>query len=315
MNKKWIKSIVWLVIALLIAGGSYGAVRAFNAPLAPALTLPTATAAASDAEKVCNESGTRTILWIGDDVNHGVWPNGADLIRLVKVDYSNQKVIVITFPRDLFVKAVGLESQNIVEQRLGLIYFYGKQNAGSTTVADQLSAGSDVLAKTITSDFGVQPNNYLVMDMSLIASLVDSVGGIEVDLPAPVVGNDNTTFPAGIQTLTGAQVVTFVSFLKTDDEAPRFERQEIVIKAFLKKALSTDAITKIPDMIKQAGANLKTDLSVDQIINLGCMAQKVSADQIAFYNIEGSDFYTKNSDGEIVPNTDVVVKFLQEKLK
>lgn len=311
MKSKIIKSIIWVLVGVLAIGGTYGAVLAYHAPLAPTLSNAPMKRAVSSDTKTCNESGTRTILWIGDDVQSGVWPNGADLIRIVKIDYTNQKIVVMALPRDLSVNSVESESN----QRLGLIYFNGKHSVQGT-VKDVVAKGADDLAQVITEKFNVQFDNYLVMDMSIAGTWIDTVGGVEVNLPAAVSGDNGVVYPAGKQVLTGSQAMQLVRiFNDNNTEADRFSRQELVMKSFLDKVISLNMITKIPDLLNQAGSNIITDLSPDQIVNLGCMSQKVQSSQISFYDVLGSNFYTVGTDGELVANTDAIASFVAEKLK
>jgi hypothetical protein len=67
--------------------------------------------------------------------------------------------------------------------------------------------------------------------------------------------------------------------------------------------------------VSQAGSNVDTDLSVTQIVDLGCLTKNMKSDQIAFDEILGSDFYTEITRDELIANTDAIVDFLAEKFK
>lgn len=311
MFKNWAKSLIWIVVVIMIAGGSYGVVRAFKAPLAPALTSPTATASTAADTLVCNESGSKLILWVGDDAERGVWPYGADLVRLLKVDYSNKKIVMIAFPRDLLVSSNG--DQGSSQQRLGLLYYQTvKDSTGS--VVEKTAKGADILAKVFSTEFGVQPDNYLVVDMSIAEDVIDSVGGIEVDLPETVKVDDKTIYQAGKVKMNGVQAVKFASFLDTYDEAPRYARQQLVMEAFFKKANNPSTIAIIPDLIKNNPGKIITDLSVEKFVNLGCLVQMLKVSDVSSYEILGESFYTKNPDGSLTPNDGSIADFLKEKL-
>ncbi len=99
---------------LLLAGVL--TVQAYHAPLAEPLSIHLSAADAQKAEQArpqttsgtCNAGGSMVILALAHDSSAWRRPYGADAVRLVKVNYDQQTVIVFAFPRDLVVTTPGL---------------------------------------------------------------------------------------------------------------------------------------------------------------------------------------------------------------
>jgi hypothetical protein len=89
------------------------------------ITEPTATVEPTStfAAPICGQTGSMTLLVIGSDTLGSSKPNGADAIRVVKVDFDDQTIKIITFPRDLLVQTASVNKAAQLEQKLGLTYY------------------------------------------------------------------------------------------------------------------------------------------------------------------------------------------------
>lgn len=261
----------------------------------------------------CNESGNMNILLIGINEDSGIWPPGAEMIRVINVDFTNQKVNMVAFPRDLYVPTSGLASMNMPQQTLGLVYFYAKQSVRGDAKS-LASFGASMLARTLLEDFNVTVDHYVVMDADIVPILIDQVGGIEITLTEPVIGYDGVVFPAGRQMLNGALTLNFVSVKGEDNEGPRIARQQMVMEAFLEKAISLDMIPKIPQILNTLGNNVITDLSVSQISNMGCLVKNMDRSRIDSYSILSPDLVYFSTDGLLLPNTPAIIDYTDDYL-
>jgi LCP family protein required for cell wall assembly len=267
--------------------------------------LPTST---PESLTFCNESGNMNILLIGINEDSGIWPPGAEMIRVVNVDFTNQSIKMVAFPRDLYVPTSGLAAMNMPQQTLGLVYYYAKQ-AVRGDAKSLASYGASMLARTLLEDFNVTVDHYVVIDADIVPTLIDQVGGIEITLSEPVTGYDGIVFPAGRQWLNGALALNFVSVKSEDTEGPRIDRQQMVMEAFLEKAISLDMIPKIPQILNTLGNNVITDLSVSQISNMGCLVKKMDRSRIESYSILSPNLVYYSTDGLLLPNTQAITDY------
>lgn len=121
----------------------------------------------------------------------------ADVILYAQLDLTNRNVQVLQIPRDLFV---------------GTQYTTGKINSAC------LNFNTDDPAKHIrsivSSQLGLQVDGTAVITLAGVRALVDSVGGVTVDLERPIEFLPGKTIPTGSQTLTGEQAEWLLRYRK-----------------------------------------------------------------------------------------------------
>ena len=114
----------------------------------------------SKIEGKCGGKSPMYILVIGTDSRGDNYLYGlADVIRLVRVDFSTPKVTVLEFPRDLWVEIPDI-SDNLKGQdheKLNQAYLYGNPGFG---YSDDPAGGPGLLARTLTLNFGTQIPRY-----------------------------------------------------------------------------------------------------------------------------------------------------------
>ncbi len=322
------------LIALVVFGG-VAASRFLNTPLAEPLsvqTAPEAGAAQPEAAAqediavqpesaaqpeaavkqagICGESGSMTLLFTGADFSGGVPPRGADAVRVVKVDFDKQTINIVAFPRDLWLKVDGLKEQDKPQERLGLAYHYMKE---ATTGSDRekITAGTNLLAQVLYDNFAVQPDHFFTLQLDSVQEMVDTIGGVDINLPEAITTEHDVAFPAGAQTLDGRLSTEFLRAYQPGGEPARLERQNLFVKALRAKVLSAGVIAKVPELIEQFNEAIVTDLTPAQLGNLACAMEKIPAESTKFYEIEG-DMVIEQEDGALQPVMDKIKQMLDE---
>ena len=154
--------------------------------LNPTITLaPTNTPVEST---FCSGPPVMTLLAVGTDARSNSYNYGlADVIRIVRVDFTTAKVTILEFPRDLWVEipdiADDINGQD--HEKLNQAYLYGNPGFG---YYDGPGEGPGLLARTLALNFGVNADRYIAVNMRTFEKIVDAVGGIEVNLPNGVDG-------------------------------------------------------------------------------------------------------------------------------
>jgi LCP family protein required for cell wall assembly len=262
---------------------------------------------------VCGNSGSMLLLLTGEDFNQGTWPLGADTIRVVKVDFSYKKLVIVGFPRDLWVKTPGLASQNYPETRLGLSYHYKKESTnGSDRHKIMIATGQ--IAQALYDNFGLAPEKYFTIQLQNTQAMVDTIGGLDIDVPAAFTSEYGVSFAAGPQHMDGAAAVEYVRAWAEDDTAGdllRFPRQNMLVKALHDKLLSAGLITKVPALYKQFDKAIVTDLSPRQVADLACLAKEVPQENIEFHQIVG-DLVTEQDGYILMPKVEKIKAALKE---
>lgn len=90
----------------------------------------------------------------------------ADTILLVRTMPDLDRLAMVSFPRDLFLKIAG--------------------TGGENRINTALEGGPDRLAQTIGQNFGIPINHFIEVDFRGFKALVDSIGGVAIHFPTPV---------------------------------------------------------------------------------------------------------------------------------
>jgi LCP family protein required for cell wall assembly len=233
---------------------------------------------ANQPRPLCGRTPVLTMLAIGIDYRGDNYLYGlADVIRIVRIDFTIHKVSVLTLDRAIWVEIPGISDHyGITHGMLNQSYFYGVPAMG---YYDGPGGGAGLLAATLKMNFDLNVDNYIVVDFRAFVKIVDALGGIDVNLPEPVDGNLNGEslgyFSAGTQHLSGTQALNLARIREGYSTLIRDSNQDKIIKAIYDKVTSPEIIPKIPKLLQALkGAGL-TDLSPNQIENMICLIQKM----------------------------------------
>ena len=336
--------VVILILALSVAGCEYQ--NPAQQPLAPTMSLPTETEAPLELElptemveiptmtsipavetfftptdtpaptsqptestNPCGTTGSMTILMIGTDVLGSSKPNGADAIRLLKVDFDAQTMRVVSIPRDMIVQTASSNEATDLSSKLGMVYYDGFTAAAGTPL-EKNAVGAGALTQVISSNFGAGADHYITLQMDQFAKMVDTVGGVEVNVPEAVTTEHNMTFQAGLQTLNGAQAMEYVRFINPGGESARITRQNAVMDSLQAKIVSVNTLAQLPTLIGQFKDSLVTDLSLEQLTQISCLALTMPKTNATFGSLSSPDLVKEN-----VPDVTKIRTYLAEFLK
>ncbi len=251
---------------------------------APTTAPPTSTPAPTNTPTptpapMCGGPASMNILAIG--TNRGFY-DLADVIRVIRVDFVTGDVYVVPLPRDLKVDLPPKITTYPSPQKLNEGYFLG------TPVwqwGAPRSGGAALLAQTLSYNFGITTDHYVVVSGRGFRDLVDAVGGIQIYLPAPVVdpGQAHANFPAGPQTLDGYHTWLLARIRKNVGDPGRIERQNMILQALLDRVTSPAILPRLPEMAKLYSSLVMTDLSPQQISQLICLLQKMDNPKAHFH--------------------------------
>ncbi len=324
MSRKRIIIVVAGIIGIILLCACVVAIgyAAMNLPLGPALQLETQNPTARPeptsgpmesvssplpipiAKEVanCGVRGSWNILVMGVDSPFGDGLKGPLAIRLVKVDFSRKTVNVFSFPRDLWIPVKGLESYGIPQARLGELYLIARSNAGLSD-----AAATNLVAQNLYRNFGAWSDHYITGKMSTLAIIIDTVGGITLDVP---VAHDATPygfhyFPAGRFTMNGLLALEYAIAPTASDQWNGFDRQTLVLYALFQKILSPETLPRLPTIIPQFLQVATTDLSLQEMLNLSCISQQISKEQTVFAEVAPEDV-TFGDSGVLYPNMEAI---------
>jgi LCP family protein required for cell wall assembly len=260
--------------------------------LAPTLNFATETPASPFLP--CGDLPTMTILAIGSDARSDQYRYGrADLIRAVRVDFRAQRVTLLEFPRDLWVRIPEVRDDlGTDRQKLNTAYTYG--NPG-LHFWDHPSQGPGLLARTLDLNFGLKADHYVAVNMNVFVDVVDALGGLEITLPEGIDGRTSSdrsqrlVFPAGPQRLTGEQALTLAR-IRNVSVFERASHQNLVVCALQEEIEKPETVLKIPAIISSFMKNIQTDLTPEQVSQLACLATGMPRRNIVFVSFPRESF-------------------------
>lgn len=202
----------------------------------------------------------------------------SDVIMLVHTDPNLKKAIVLSFPRDLWVNIPGKGMDKINAAFEGGLEGFGAQR----------------VARTVEQLTGLTVNHVLYVDLAGFQGIVDTLGGVEMCIPAPM--TDPLTgldVQAGCQTLDGYQALAYVRTRHQPcDVIPDFARigrQQQFLRAVLNRLLSPSEIAKAPSLIRPVARNLVADedLNLADVIYLVKQLEGISTGAVEFRAVPG----------------------------
>jgi LCP family protein required for cell wall assembly len=293
--------------------GVFNPVAGDNTPLPPGVT-PTA-AALPPAIVPWNGKDRVTVLVMGLDYRD--WgPEGnstasrTDSMHLLSLDPIAKTAVILSIPRDLYVDIPGYGFDKINKA-----YFYAEK--------EKLPIGGPGLAmRTVEGLIGVPIDYYAVVDFNSFTTLVDTIDGIDVYVPFdnfridPVGEEDVKELFFGWNHLTGSEALAYARARSTEGgDFDRAARTQQVILAIRDKILNLNMIptllVKAPDLYTQISAGLKTNLTLEQMLQLAMVAKDVKRQNIK-QGVISEDYLlameTFNEESMLIPNLDKIAE-------
>jgi LCP family protein required for cell wall assembly len=240
---------------------------------------------AATSKSLCNGPSVMTLLLIGSDERAEDYLYGlADSIRIVRIDFTTPKVMVLDIPRDLWVEIPGISDHyGVTHGKLNQAYFFGNPGMG---YYDGPGEGPGLMARTLELNFGLGVDHYLAVDMKTFVRLIDAMGGIDIYVDSKIDLNENKdganpdyVFEPGVHHLDGQQALK-LAMNRYPTIFQRARYQNIVLRAIQDKLLTPKFLPDLPGLITQFTKSVQTDLSPSDIRKLVCIGQALTKDKI-----------------------------------
>lgn len=277
--------IAFVCFAVLMGGGMY-AMAKMNILGMGDDKVATASGDGSE-EKVADPSSElETKFKNGDRINIlvlGTDGGRSDTLMVVSYDPKNKLADIISVPRDTYNH---IEGKNAADQRkINAVYGF-KGEIG----------GPEGLKTEISKILGVPIIYYIELDYKAVAKVVDTVGGVEVEIPFDMDYDDKYSDPPlhihlkeGTQTLDGQESLEYLRWRKNNGgkrsmgDLERVKRQQ----AFVIKAAKQAMGFKLPFVIKDVFSYLKTDMNIGDMLYLGTQGLGIDFSKMKTYTIPG----------------------------
>jgi LCP family protein required for cell wall assembly len=226
-----------------------------------------------------------TILAIGSDERSTGYLYGlADSIHIVRIDFSVPNIMVVDFPRDLWVEIPDISKHyGITHGKINQAYLFGNPGMG---YYDGPGEGPGLLARTLDLNFGMRVDHYIAVDTQTFVRMIDAVGGVDIEVENPINLNSGTATPdpklffsVGTHHING-EIALRLAMNRIPSTFQRMKYQKLILSALREKLLKPDMLPKLPKLVTQFISSVQTDLSPSEINSLICIAQAVPKQNI-----------------------------------
>lgn len=225
----------------------------------------------STSDKTLNEPFTLLIMGVDSSSSSLKKSNSfnGDTLMLITFNPNTMNATILSIPRDTRVPIVCTKSK-------------AKNKINSTG-----AYGADCVKDTITNFTGIEIDYWVKVNFQGVISLVDALGGIEVDIPYAFCesnsqrkfGNNTIYLEKGLQTLNGEQTLAFARNRHpwpqycgkkysnyTSNDFIRGQNQQQIIKAVVNKLKNIKSLSQIYDILDIVGDNIDTNVDKDTMI-------------------------------------------------
>ncbi|MCB8943747.1 MAG: LCP family protein [Ardenticatenaceae bacterium] len=253
-----------------------------------------------------------TVLMLGIDQRcDQSGPTHTDTMMLVTVDPVALSAAVLSLPRDLWVEIPGFGLDRINQANyLGEAYEYP-------------GGGPALAVETVEATLGIPINYYVAVNFDAFVEVVDLIGGIEIDVPEAIddpdypdrcYGFDPFSIEAGTHQMDGTTALKYARTRATfGGDVDRAGRQQAVVLAVREQVLRLDMVPQLmrqaPELWQTFQNNVRTNMSVDEVLQLALLVQDVPREQIHTAVIDYNYVYNETTpDGRqvLVPIRDKI---------
>lgn len=203
-----------------------------------------------------------TILLMGvdseqEDVRTASY-NG-DSLMLITFNPKTLSSTILSIPRDTYVPIACMKNQR------------------KNKITHAAWQGESCMINTIQNFTGITIDYYVKINFKGVVKLVDSLGGIEVDVPLGFCEQDSDRnfgnlqcVEAGHQVLNGEQALAWARHRKSAgfDDFVRGQNQQLVVKGILNQLKNVRSLDTVYELMDTLGNNMQTNMTTNEILSL-----------------------------------------------
>ena len=211
-----------------------------------------------------------TILLLGIDQSEGD-QGRSDTIILLSINPETKTTKMLSIPRDTRTEIIGRGTT----EKINHSYFYG---------------GVKMTVDTVENFINVPIDYYATVNMESFISIVDTVGGIEVNNDMEL-KTATHYFPKGKVKLDGEDALVF-SRIRYEDPRGDFgrqTRQRLVLEAIMAKAKNPKILLSINQVLDIAGESIRTNLTSSDITQFPKLYNKIASPIQQLQFTQGTD--------------------------
>jgi LCP family protein required for cell wall assembly len=216
-------------------------------------------------------------------------PYLTDSMIVMIVDVDHQTLTMLSLPRDAWVP-LSFDGQSVVYNKVNTAYAFAED---PSLYPDRLAKysgdhGAGVFASdTVSRLLGVPVSYYAAIDFQGFRNMIDTVGGIDVNVPdgfsAQYPINDNpsinagwtvVTFQPGLQHMDGERAIEYARAREAIDnpsegsDFARSRRQRLILEAFKARLLQPGGLLHLPQLLSIAATHIDTNYALPSVATI-----------------------------------------------
>ena len=238
------------------------------------------------------EQGRFNILLMGGDAGQDRVGLRPDSMTVASVDTKTGRTVLISLPRNL--QSAPFPSSSPLHDRfphgfrcsdgscmLNAIYTYASEHRN--LYPGVRNPGAQATKEAVEGATGLQINYWVLIDLKGFETLVDSVGGVTMDVYRRVpIGGGSTKIHGYVQAgknrhLNGYEALWFARSRADSSDYDRMVRQKCVMRAMLKQLDPITVLTKFNKIAAASKEVVATDIPPSEIATMMDLALKAKA--------------------------------------
>lgn len=203
----------------------------------------------------------------------------SDVMLLLAINFKNNKVDMISFPRDSYAKIANIEG--IYKLNFALQAGGGMKDKGFMNVCKSVQG---ILG-------GIPVNYYIAVTMPVVKELTNAIGGVDfnVDVSFKI---DGRSYKKGMQHMDGQAVLDYCRIRKgvlsaNPGDLNRVNRQKKILMAVFKKLQSTSSILEVPKIFSSMKDKVFTNMNLAQLASLTVFGKDLPEKNITMRTMQG----------------------------
>ncbi|MBA2449090.1 MAG: LCP family protein [Chloroflexi bacterium] len=193
----------------------------------------------------------------------------SDTIMVVSIDPVTKAVVMVSFPRDLWVSIPGHPNQ-----RINAAHVFG---------------GPALVSRAMEANFGIRIHHFARIGFRGFEQIVDALGGVIVDVERMIKDDEYPTedygvmrliIPPGPQLMDGRLALQYSRSRHSENDFGRARRQQRLLLAMRERGLQLNILPKVPSLIGLVQKAIQTDVGVTDMLALARLGSDVERDRV-----------------------------------
>lgn len=261
------------------------------------------------------------ILLLGGDAGPGRSGLRTDTMMVASIDPVSGDSALIGLPRN-FGGVTFKDGSEVPVRRLNHVYWWASDKPDVFEGPDPGAAAIRDVAENIT---GLEIDNYMLVDLTGFADLVNAFGGVNLTVPAAVDGPlydvqtgryEMIRIPAGEQHLDGGQALAYARARYGSSDYARMGRQRCILASMASDADPMALLPRFSNILDVVEASMSTDVPVDLLPELVRLAARVEPGNVRVIGFDSTWNVGRTADGHAIPDIErirqTVVRMIED---